>query len=482
MDTIFRCDFAGTATSLPHFWEHTVGSDHALMALRSDWQEQLRRCRDELGFQYVRFHGLFDDDIGTVICNNDALLYSFFNVDQIIDFLLSIGMKPFVELSFMPEALASGDKTVFHYRGNITPPKDYSVWATLIGKLVAHWVERYGLAEVRSWFFEVWNEPNLHFFWSGSQSDYFTLYRHSAQAIKAIDAAIPVGGPATAVNAWIPEFLEFCSNGQIPVDFVSTHHYPNDAFGTEGQDTLTQLSKSERSALRDQTRTVRAQSGSLPVYYTEWSSSSNPRDPLHDEPYAAAFVIKTILEANGLVQAYSYWTFSDIFEENYFPSIPFHGGFGLLNIHGVAKPTYRAFELLHQLGTELLQVEGSHATVDVWVVRRGNDATIVLTNFALPRHQLETRVVRVILRNADAPIKATIQRIDEHHGNAKRHWQQLGEPEYLDARMISQLHVASRMHHDVQAFRYASDLLELDVVVPPYGIAAVTLQFATAAA
>jgi xylan 1,4-beta-xylosidase len=481
MDNWFRCNLAGAATSLPHFWEHTVGSDHALMALRADWQQQLRRARDELGFRHVRFHGLFDDDVGTVVRNNDVLLYSFFNVDQIMDFLLSIGMKPFVELGFMPEALASGDKTVFHYRGNITPPTDYGAWATLVGKLVAHWVERYGLPEVRSWFFEVWNEPNLHFFWSGSQSEYFTLYRHSALTIKAIDAGIRVGGPATAVNAWIPEFLEFCAKGGVPVDFISTHHYPNDAFGTEGQDTVTQLSKSPRSTLRDQTRIVRTQAGSLPVYYTEWCSSSNPRDPLHDEPYAAAFVMKTILEANGLVQAYSYWTFSDIFEENYFPSVPFHGGFGLLNIHGIAKPTYRAFELLHQLGTEMLQVEGSNPTVDAWVVRRGTEAMIVVTNFALPRQPIKTETVRVVLRHGAAPIKATLQRIDEHHANAKRSWLALGAPEYLDAGQIAQLQLASRMQRSEQEFRHVDGHIEIEVVMPPQGIAAVTLQFATAA-
>jgi xylan 1,4-beta-xylosidase len=481
MDNTFRCNLAGAATSLPHFWEHTVGSDHALMALRADWQQQLRRARDELGFRHVRFHGLFDDDVGTVVRNNDVLLYSFFNVDQIMDFLLSIGMKPFVELGFMPEALASGDKTVFHYRGNITPPTDYGAWATLVGKLVAHWVERYGLPEVRSWFFEVWNEPNLHFFWSGSQSDYFTLYRHSAQAIKAIDAGLRVGGPATAVNAWIPEFLEFCAQAAVPVDFISTHHYPNDAFGTEGQDTVTQLSKSPRSTLRDQTRIVRTQAGSLPVYYTEWCSSSNPRDPLHDEPYAAAFVMKTILEANGLVQAYSYWTFSDIFEENYFPSVPFHGGFGLLNIHGIAKPTYRAFELLHQLGTETLRVEGSHPTLDAWVVRRGTEAMIVVTNFALPRQPINTETVRVVLRHDAAPIKATLQRIDEHHANAKRLWLALGAPEYLDAEQIAQLQVASRMQRSAQEFRHVDGHIEIEVVMPALGIAAVTLQFATAA-
>jgi xylan 1,4-beta-xylosidase len=323
----------------------------------------------------------------------------------------------------------------------------------------------------------VWNEPNLDWFGDGKQSDYFKLYRHTAHAIKGVDAGIRVGGPATAVNAWICDFLEFCRTEQVPVDFVTTHHYPNDVVGMEAADTVTQLAASRRSALRDQTRKVRDQAGSMPVYYTEWCTSSNPRDPLHDEPYAAAFVTKTIMEANGLVQGYSYWTFSDIFEENYFPSVPFHGGFGLLSIHGIAKPSYRAFQLLHHLGTELLPVQGSHATVDVWVVRRGESATILLTNFALPRQPIARQVVRIVLRNAGIPKKATIERIDEQHANAKRRWQELGEPEYPNAKTLAQLHTASEMHHEVQAFRHSGDVVELDVEMPPLGVAAVTLEF-----
>src|SRR5262249_11927556 len=158
-------------TPLPHFWEHTVGSCHAPLALRADWQAQLRRCHDELGFRHVRFHGLFCDDMSTLVEHRGRPLYSFFNADRIVDYLLSIGMRPFVELSFMPGALASGSKTVFHYRGNITPPRDYAQWGLLVHKLAAHWVERYGLAEVGQWPFEVWNEPNLAQFWSGTRED-----------------------------------------------------------------------------------------------------------------------------------------------------------------------------------------------------------------------------------------------------------------------------------------------------------------------
>src|ERR1700690_190644 len=231
MTATFAGDLSGPATPLPHFWEHTIGSGHATLALRADWQAQMRRAHDELGMKHVRFHGILCDDVGTLICQSDELLYSFFNADQIMDFLLSIGMKPFVELSFMPSTLSSGDQTVFHYRANVTPPRDLAQWSVLIRKLVSHWVDRYGLGEVRQWFFEVWNEPNLTAFGSAKQSDYFELYRYTVEAIKGVDKKLKVGGPATAANAWIDDFLSFCKANDLPTDFVSTHHYPTDAFG-----------------------------------------------------------------------------------------------------------------------------------------------------------------------------------------------------------------------------------------------------------
>jgi xylan 1,4-beta-xylosidase len=473
----FSCDLAGASSALPHFWEHTIGSGHAPLALRADWQAQMRRSHDELGFGHVRMHGLLGDDMGTLVGEGDRLFYSFFNADQIFDFLLSIGMKPFVELSFMPSILASGDKTVFHYRGNVTPPKDYAQWAMLIRKLVAHWVERYGLAEVRQWFFEVWNEPNLDAFGSGKQEDYFKLYRYTVEAIKSVDSALKVGGPATAANAWIDDFIGFCKQNGLHADFISTHHYPTDAFGEPGDDTEAQLSKSRRSVLRDETREVRRKAGDRPVYYTEWCTSSNPRDPMHDEPYAAAFITKTIMEANGLVQGYSYWTFSDIFEENYFPSVPFQGGFGLLNIHGIAKPAYRAYELLHALGTEMMTVEGAHPTVDAWVVRGAGSATVLLTNYALPRHPIAVETVHLKLDNAGAAKGATIRRIDKEHANAKGRWQEMGSPDYLNAAVVAELNAVSRCEPESNAFEFEDGAVDFEVTLPPLSVAAVTFEF-----
>src|SRR4030095_4351652 len=203
----FYSDVKENAGRLNHSWEHTVGSCHALLALRSDWREQLDLSHQELGFKYVRFHGLLCDDVGPFTIQNEKPLYSFFNVDSLIDFLLFIGMKTFVELSFMPVGLASGVKTVFHYRGNVTPPKNYRDWEKFIRKLIDHWSVRYGSKEVREWYFEVWNEPNLKAFWAGTKKDYFKLYEYTAAAIKNVDSGFRVGGPATAKNEWIEEFL-----------------------------------------------------------------------------------------------------------------------------------------------------------------------------------------------------------------------------------------------------------------------------------
>ena len=437
----------------------------------------MRRCHDELGFRHVRFHALLSDELGTLTCQDEKLLYSFFNADRIIDFLLSIGMRPFVELSFMPETLASGRTTVFSYRGNVTPPRDYDQWATLIQTITRHWVDRYGAPEVREWFFEVWNEPNLKAFWTATRDEYFHLYRRTAEAVKAVDRSLKIGGPATANNGWLQEFLDFCATNLVPVDFVSSHHYPTDAFGQPGADTVTQLEHAPREIMRQQVAKSRDEARGLPLYYTEWNISSNPRDPMHDEPFAAAFVTRIVMQARGLAQGYSFWTFSDIFNENYFPSVPFHGGFGLLNLHGIAKPAYRAFQLLHRLGPEFMEVHGAHETVDAWVVRKGGAVTIILTNLAMPRHHVQTELVNLRLSGASTPHAAFIERIDEEHCNPRKLWHAMGEPEYLSSLQVSQLEDASVLTKDAQPLRCDRGDIELKVDLPPQSVASITVEF-----
>lgn len=483
MTTRFTCKLDGTPTPLAHPWQHTVGSCHALLGLRADRQAQLRQARADLGFRHVRFHGILCDDIGTLICQNDQLLCSFFNTDQIFDFLLSIGMKPIVELSFMPNTLASGDTTVFHYRANVTPPKDYGQWSKLISKLVDHWVDRYGISEVSQWPFEVWNEPNLEAFWTGGQEAYFKLYQSTVEAIKGVDARLQVGGPATAQNAWLPEFLQYCQSRSLPADFISTHFYPTDAFGQIGADTVTQLEHAPKGVMRERALQAREQAGPRPLYYTEWNITSNPRDPLHDQSFAAALAVRISMSVDDVVDAYSYWTFSDIFEENYFPSVPFHGGFGLLNLHGVAKPIYRAFQFMRELGDVQFPVEGSHETVAVWVGQKRDEADgstrLLLINQAMPRHPISEEPVQLRLAGTGGrrPRSAQISPIDEDHCNPERAWRQMGHPEYLSNAALEEIHVASEPKPEALAFSEEGGAVLIEITLPPQSLAFISIEW-----
>ncbi|HEY8309945.1 MAG TPA: hypothetical protein VIG47_05280, partial [Gemmatimonadaceae bacterium] len=209
----------------------------------------------------------------------------------------------------------------------------------------------------------------------------------------------------------------------------------------------------------------------------EWSTSSNPRDPLHDEPFAAAFCVNILMSVCRLVDGYSYWTFSDIFDENYMPSKPFQGGFGLLTIEGVPKPAYRAFELLHRLGTEELTMDGVHNTVKAWTVRRDNTITVLVTNHALPRHPINTELVHLSLTGASTPRIAYVERIDYDHANAKQAWQRMGAPEYPTRLHIDQLEVASQMEKEPIRLSHTDATLSIDLDISPHAVAAVTIEF-----
>ena len=471
----FHCDPAGPTTPFPHVWETCVGSGHATLALRRDWLEQLKRCRRELGFRAVRFHGVLSDDVGTFFGPPERR-DSFHNAFLIYDGVLEAGLKPFVELSFMPSALARGSKTVFHYDGIVTPPRDPDKWADMIRLFVSELVRRYGAEEVRTWHFEVWNEPNLDAFWTGSQEEYFDLYRWAVQAVKQVDPEIRVGGPATGDDEWVAEMVAYCEGAGLPLDFVTTHHYPTDAFGEPGDDTEKQLAAGERGVMRERALGTAAKAGGRPVIYTEWNTSSNPHFWRHDTPYAAAFAAKACLDVVGVVEGYSWWVFSDIFEEHGFRSEPFHGGFGLLTVHGVAKPTYRAFQLMHGLGDERLVVDGMHPTVDCTVTRRGDDLVALLTNHALPAHPIEDADVTLRLGDAVGEVaEATVERVDADHANARRAWQAMGEPMYPTPDQIGQLHAASEVGRETAPVGRGGDGPALSLRLPAHAVARVTV-------
>ncbi|MGQ7944305.1 GH39 family glycosyl hydrolase [Flavobacterium sp. WC2509] len=358
---IIKVDYNKSVGALNTMFKECIGAGRANEGLRADWQQQLTLVKKECDFKYIRMHGLLTDDMGVYREDkNGNPEYSYQYIDALFDFLLSIKMKPFVELGFMPSALASGSKTVFWWKGNITPPKDYKKWEDLIRSLTQHFTERYGADEVKTWYFEVWNEPNLtRLFWTGTQEEYFKLYEYSAQAIKSVNPAYKVGGPATAGADWVPETIEFCSKKNVPIDFISAHTYGVkkgflDEFGTSGTILDQEKSSVSGTIINSRKQISNSSKPNLELHYTEWSASYTPSDPIHDSYHSAAYILQKLKEVGNAANSMSYWVFTDIFEEAGPRFTPFHGGFGLLNTQGIKKPSFFSYYFLNKLGaTEL---------------------------------------------------------------------------------------------------------------------------------
>ncbi|MCL6588592.1 MAG: glycoside hydrolase [Firmicutes bacterium] len=380
LERVISLDFTKVAGNFNTMFKECIGAGRANEGLRADWQQQLALVKKECDFKYIRMHGLLSDDMGVYREDDEGNPeYNFQYIDVLYDYLLEIGIKPFVELSFMPVALASGPETIFWWKGNVTPPKDYRKWEDLIRNLTLHFTERYGPDEVKTWYFEVWNEPNLEDFWAGSQAEYFKLYQSSVQAIKSVNQAYRVGGPATAGAAWVTEMIEFCSKNALPLDFISTHSYGTkqgylDEFGSS----VTVLRKDHWSVSEDVLNSRRQISGSsmpnLELHYTEWSSSYSPTDPIHDSYHQAAFILEKIKQVGRAANSMSYWVFTDIFEEAGPRPTPFHGGFGLLNYQSIKKPAFYAYSFLNKLGATELQNTDSSS----WACKNSQGAIQVL--------------------------------------------------------------------------------------------------------
>jgi xylan 1,4-beta-xylosidase len=370
---VIAVDYTREAGPVNRMFQQCVGAGRAAEGLRADWQRQLAVVRRQCGFTYIRMHGLLTDDMGVYREDNKGRpVYNWQYVDMLYDYLLSIGMKPFVELSFMPNDLASGSQTCFWWRGNVTPPKDWRKWEDFIRAAAAHWQQRYGDEEVKTWFFEVWNEPNLNYFFSGTQADYFKLYQATCRAIKAVNASYRVGGPATAGCAWVPEFIAFCADNRVPVDFISTHAYAVDeGYVDESGAKGTVLSPNPQSISGDVKRVRRQIDQSplpkLPLHMTEWSASYTPFDPIHDSYHSAAFIVDRVRQTAAAADSLSYWVFTDIFEEAGPRMTPFHGGFGLVNYQGIDKAAFYAFQYLNRLGTTELRSDDPSS----WVTKDG---------------------------------------------------------------------------------------------------------------
>ena len=368
-----------------HAADLSVGSDYPGTLIRDDSLAQLKIAKDELGFRYIRFHGIFHDVLGTFKVVDGKPVYNWTKIDYLYDKLLGMGIKPFVELGFTPEAMKTSDNSIFYWKGNTSHPKP-ELWAGLVDAFVRHVQQRYGKEEVRTWFFEVWNEPNLDGFWEkADQKAYFDLYDVTAKTIKAIDPTLRVGGPATAGAAWVPEFLAHTQKSGAAVDFIATHTYGVDGgFLDENGQGDQKLSPSPDGIVGD-VRKVRKEIEAsylpkLPLYFTEWSTSYNPRDLVHDSYISAAYILSKLKATEGIAQGMSYWTYTDLFEEPGPPTAPFEGGFGLMNPQGIRKPAWFAYKYMNELGDQQVQTADKQS----WVTKDANGVQVLAWDFQTP--------------------------------------------------------------------------------------------------
>ncbi|HWS35806.1 MAG TPA: xylan 1,4-beta-xylosidase [Actinoplanes sp.] len=407
-------------------WRACVGTGRMELALRRDYQESLALVQREIGFRHIRGHGIFADGMGVHRPPRTSFTY----LDQVVDAYLELGIRPFLELGFMPSELASGDQTVFWWRGNVTPPRSYQDWADLVRGTITHLIGRYGLDEVRGWPIEVWNEPNLPQFWQNADADaYHRLYQVTASTIKEIDAELQVGGPAISPGSdeWLETFADFVIRHDVPIDFVSRHAYTSGPaqhvpFGTH--QTLDPASR-----LLDQFALPRRQLAGtplagLPVHITEFNSSYRPDNPIHDTAFHAAYLAPVVAFGGDFADSYSYWTFSDMFEEEGVPTALFHGGFGLLTHRQIKKPTFHLYAFLARMGPRL------HSRGDDHLITTDATGRITVLAWAPVDHVDMSRspsrhTIRLSLPGTGFLLRSSV---DDERGNAWAAWQEMGQP------------------------------------------------------
>lgn len=411
-------------------WRAVIGSEHLSHLLCTDTTggrpigaelaDALRLAHTELGVRTVRAHAILGDDLGVYREVDGRPVYDFGGVDRVYDRVLECGLRPIVELSYMPRDLARDpSKTVFEYGAIVSPPKDWERWADLIRELVTHLVDRYGLAEVRdNWAFEVWNEANLEVFWSGTREEHFRLYDLTARAVKEVDTGLRVGGPASAAAGWLGALLRHVDESGAPLDFLSTHTY-----GTPPLDLRPLCERHGRAGLE--------------LLWTEWGTTPTHFNPIGDDAFAAAFLLRGMHSAAGRIEGLSHWVLSDHFEELGRPPRLFHGGFGLLTVGNLRKPRYWAMALAERLGDEELAVslagDGAGGLVDVWAARRG-DGTVGVLVWNLGLYQDAAGGDAALDRGIELRIDGVPEgvrrvrhfRVDHTHSNVQRLWESLG--------------------------------------------------------
>lgn len=500
-----------------HYWKKIITFGRASEGLRNNFQLQLRELQREIGFDYIRFHGIFLDEM--MICNisnQGKIEYNWSYVDELFDFFKEVNIKPFIELGFMPSELKSTEDTVFFWKGNISPPKDINLWTDLVKELIKHCINRYGLKEVETWYFEVWNEPEYrYFFWAGTKEEYFEFYKETTLAIKSISEKLRVGGPAIThgtilSSSYLENFLSYCNNNGIILDFISIHIYPEyvlldnvdkSLFKDIGTKAILEMAPKLKRIYHDKDNTFNALnivknkvsetlSYKPEINVTEWNASSLHGNLIHDTSYVGTFIIKNVLQCIGITSSLGYWTFTDLMEEKKLGISSFHGGFGLLNKEGLKKSSYYAYYLLSKLGDKVIE-QGE----DYIVTKKEESIQILAYNYvyfddlflhgdvsALTHKERYSIYEEKSLKEIEFSIKGitgyykiTKYRLNRENGSVFDKWIELGSPENMTKEELRYLKGKAQPKIEIRELKLQGEYMER-INVPAHGVELIILE------
>ncbi len=482
------------------YYKLTTCTGRAHDILKARFREHFELVQEVFHFESIRFHGIFNDEIGIITTKKEELFYNFFFIDEIFDYLLSKNCKPYIEIGFMPSQIKTNDNSIFFYKGNVSPPKSESDWISLIKAFMSHIIKRYGKKEVLTWYFEIWNEADLKDFWSGTIEEYFNFYKYTVETIKSFDYNLMVGGPSGSSeslnNDFVLHFLDYCKKHHLPIDFFTFHPYPTQV--------ITDKRKKERieyilppdslNNYIEKTKNLLEHYNYIDseIHFNEWNSSSRTDDYVHDTAYMATFILQNIIANMNKINSLAYWTFSDIMDEDGIPFNEFAGKFGMINRSGLKKPSFFAFEALDKLSDEILQ--------------KGNDYIITKTDIGIQillwnychfnkeyasgdksnltyhdRYQIfdispnkKFNITINTLKRTTCKIETSI--FTRNHGSIFDFWLKNGAPEYLTKQ---QLDLFKENNHLLRKVEYieTQDTLNIFFTVEPFGFTLLEIDY-----
>lgn len=459
--------------------DYCVGTGRMGLALTKEYMDQLKLVQDEIGFSFIRGHGLFSDDMAIYHEYEEngvtKVEYNYTYLDRVFDQYLEVGIRPYLELGFMPDKLASGKQTIFYWKGNTTPPKDYSLWCDMVKSLLIHLMDRYGKEEVLSWPIEVWNEPNLPGFWEkADMEEYFKLFHNTFDAIKSIDKRFKVGGPAVCGGTdekWISAFMKYCHENELAIDCVTRHHYTVELPEPEGHYAYHKMMKAEDGF--NNLKTTRAIIDSfdeyrgLPINITEFNTSYTPQGVIHDTNMNAAFLAQQLSRLGDVNESYSYWTFGDVFEEMGVPFTPFHGGFGLVANGCIPKPTFWTFAFYKQL--KKLGGVCRYRDEDIVIMETDNGgfAGIAWNTDHDTAITKNVELMDVLCGQSYSMIQKIV---DEDTCNPLKLWHDLGENPYPSKEQIRLLQDASKPLINSCVLKNTKESLSVEITINKNGV------------